>query len=249
LATYRARWFPPQVFGTWVNAGAIITGAVIGLSSGRSLVRQQLLMVLLSALALYTGFSMVWQGIDGHPMRVLLQLGLALFALVLGNIVGKALGLQRQSNRLGRHAREQYEGADARRRADFSGGFVAGAILFCAAPLAIPGALQEGLQGDPRPLLLKAGIEGLASIGLARTLGPGVIAAVLPMIAWQGTLTLGMRALLPHLRQPGIMDGFSVVCGLMVAMTSLTLLNVRKVPMADYLPALVIGPVLRVWIA
>src|SRR5690606_28289439 len=81
-------WLPRRmfggIFGTWVNAGAIIIGALIGLSSGRSSARgQQFLPVLLAVLALYTGFRVVWLGIGGRLMRVLLQFGVALLALVL----------------------------------------------------------------------------------------------------------------------------------------------------------------------
>lgn len=210
---------------------------------------QLFLKTLLGVLSLYTGFRMVWEGIHGSLGRVLLQLGLALVALVVGNLIGKLLGLQKQVNALGRYARERFTRAQDTGRSDFAEGFVTCTILFCVGPLAILGSLQDGLQGDPRPLLLKAAMDGLASLAFVRVFGAGPIMSALPVLAYQGTLTLLARFLKPVMEQPAMLDGLEVAGGLLVAMTSLIILDVRKVPLADYLPALVLAPVLRLFFA
>lgn len=238
------------MIGSWANFGAIVLGGILGLSRRRDLSprQQYFLKTVLGVLALYTGFRMVWMSVGGSPGRVLLQVGAALAALVVGNLIGSALGFQRQVNELGRYARERFAAVRGGGRKDFSEGFVTCTILFGVGPLSIVGALQEGLQHDPRILLLKAAMDGLASVALARVLGVGAIAAALPVLAYQGTLTLLARLLRPTVEYPGVLDGLGAAGGFLVAATSLIILDVRKVRLADWLPALVIAPCLRLFL-
>ncbi|MBX3746363.1 MAG: DUF554 family protein [Verrucomicrobiae bacterium] len=236
--------------GTWINAGAILLGGCVGLTVRRdpSPRAQWLLKALIAAAALWTGLHLVWSGIGGSPGRVLAQLALALLALVLAGALGRALGFQRQLNALGRYARERFAKVRSSRRPDFSEGLVVTTILCCATPLALVGALLDGLPGDPRALVIKAAIDGLAALALARILGVGTLVAALPLIAFQGSITLGAASLKPWMHHPGLMPGLLAVAGLLVTMTVLVVLDVRKVPLADYLPALLLGPVLRLWL-
>ncbi|MGE3309231.1 MAG: DUF554 family protein [Limisphaerales bacterium] len=232
--------------GTWANVAGIVAGAVLGWGLRRELTSGQQLFLkrVLGALVVYLGFRMVWISVGGSVWRVLGQLGLALIALVIGNLIGKALGLQKQSNKLGKYSRDLYAQAHKRGRPERGDGFVSCAILFCVGPLGLLGALQEGLQNDPRVLLVKAVMDGMAAFALVRLLGMGVALAALPVLATQGTITLGARALRPMLDHPSLWNGVSAVGGLLVASTALIILDVRKVPLADYLPALVVGPIL-----
>ncbi len=232
--------------GTLVNVAGIIVGAAVGLGIRKDLSpRHQLfLKTVLGVLAIYTGFRMVWNSLGGTVWRVLAQLGLAMVALVIGNLIGKALGLQKQSNKLGKYARDRFAQARSKGRPDPGDGFVTCSILFCVGPLAVLGALQEGLQNDPKILLIKAVMDALAAFAFVRVFGPGVMLSALPVLAYQGTITLGARTLRPMLEHPAMWDGVSAVGGLLVASTSLVILDVRKVPLADYLPSLLVGPVL-----
>lgn len=236
--------------GTWINAGAVVLGGCLGLSVRRdpSPRTRQLLKALIAAASLWTGLNLVWTGVGGSPGRVLAQLGLALLALIIANALGKALGLQRQLNALGRYARDRFTRVRQSGRPDFSEGLVVAAILFCATPLALVGPLLDGLLGDPRPLAIKAAIDGLAALALARFLGAGTLVAALPLLAFQGSITLAAAGLRPWMVHPGLTPGLLVASGLLVTLSILIVLDVRKVPLADYLPALVFAPVLRLWI-
>ncbi len=238
------------VVGTVINVAGIVVGGLIGLSAKRDLSsRHQLfLKTLLGVLALYTGFRMVWLSVGGTLGRTLLQLLAALLALVIGNQIGRLLGIQRQVNELGRYARERYTRARESGRGDFSDGFVTCSILFCVGPLAILGALQEGLHRDPRTLVIKAVMDALATVAFVRVFGGGAILSALPVLAYQGTLTLLARWLRPVLENPALIDGVGATGGLLVAMTSLLILEVHKVRLGDYLPALLIAPLLRLFV-
>lgn len=234
-----------------INVAAIVVGGVIGMSLKRELAprHQFFLKTVLGVLALYTGFRLVWLSVGGSVGRMVLQLVLTLVALVLGNLVGKALGLQRQVNELGRYARERYTRAREAGRGDFGDGFVTCTILFCAGPMAILGALQEGLHRDPRTLAIKAVMDGLATVAFVRVFGAGAVLSALPVLAYQGTITLLARWVRPMIENPAVMDGLGATSGLLVAMTSLLILEVHKVRLGDYLPALIFGPLLRLLVA
>jgi hypothetical protein len=239
------------VAGTAINVGAILLGGILGLSLRKDLShRHQLfLKTLLGVLALYTGFRMVWTSIHGSLPGVFLQIAAALFALVLGNWIGRSLGLQKQVNALGRYAKERLAKAKSGPPHDFGEGFVTCSLLFCVGPLAIVGAIQDGLQNDSGPLLVKAAMDGLATFAFVRIFGIGAIFSAFPVLAYQGTLSLLARFLKPVMTHPAMIDGISSAGGLMVASTALIILEVRKVPLADYLPALILAPFLRLLIS
>lgn len=234
------------VVGTVVNAAAIVVGGMAGMGIRKDLSprHQLLLKTVLGVLAIYTGFRMVWMSLGGVWWRVALQIGVALLALVLGNLIGKGLGLQKQSNKLGQYARERFSRARATGKSDAGDGFVTCAILFCVGPLAILGSLQEGLRNEPQTLLIKAVMDGLAALAFVRVFGPGVMLSALPVLAYQGAITLGARALRPMLAHPAMLEGVGAVGGLLVASTALLILDVRKVPLADYLPSVLLAPLL-----
>ena len=236
--------------GTWVNVAAIVVGGLLGWGIRKDLAprHQFFLKTALGVLAIYAGFRMVWESVGGTFWKVSGQCGLALLALVIGNLIGKALGLQKQSNKLGKYARDRFAKASDQGKPEAGDGFVTCAILFCVGPMSILGALQEGLRNDPKILLIKAVMDGMAAFAFVRVFGPGVLLSALPVLAYQGTLTLGARTLRPMLEQPAVWDGLTAVGGLLVASTSLVILEVKRVPLADYLPALVVGPVLWRWL-
>src|SRR4029078_11651389 len=51
--------------------------------------------------------------------------------------------------------------------------FCTASLLFCVGPLAVVGAIQDGLTGDYEALATKAMLDGFASIALSATLGWG----------------------------------------------------------------------------
>lgn len=235
------------MLGTLINVGAILVGGVAGLAVRRELAprHQFFLKTILGVLALYTGFRLVWLSVGGGFGRMILQLTLALVSLVIGNQVGRALGLQRRVNELGRHARERFTAAQEAGRGHFGDGFVTCTILFCVGPMSILGALQDGLQNDPRTLVIKAMMDGLATVAFVKVFGPGAMLSALPVLAYQGTITLLAAWLRPMAHSPAILDGLGATGGLLVALTSLLILEVQRVRLADYLPALVFAPLLR----
>ena len=149
------------------------------------------------------------------------------------------------SNRLGRGARERIAAAKPGDPRRLSEGFKTCAALFCAAPLAILGSVQDGLSGYYYPLAVKAVMDGLATMGFVWLFGWGVMLAALPVLAFQGTITLACAQFLqPLLEAHGLVDPVNAAGGLLVFSVALVILELKRIELADYLPSLVFAPLL-----
>jgi uncharacterized protein len=239
------------MIGTILNVAGIVVGSIVGLSRRAALspARESFFKVTLGAFTVFYGLRLTWLSIATGPLlQVLKHLVIVILALMLGKLAGRLLHLQKMSNRLGRNAREQITRPDADLRRRRGQGFQACAALFCAAPLGILGAVQDGLSDYFYPLVIKSFVDGLAAMGLVAIFGWGVVLAALPVLALQGTLTLLSAQLLqPFLQAHGLVDSVNATGGLLVFCVALVILGLKKIELADYLPSLVVAPVLT-WI-
>lgn len=240
------------MIGTALNAAAIVAGGLAGGRPGWRLnpQREQQVKTLLGVMALVLGGKLFWQGTSAPFTAALKLWGLVLLALMLGKMLGHGLGLQKASNRLGQFALQKLQapGGIARR---WDHALLVGAALFCAAPLAWIGSLQDGLHNFWYLLAVKAVMDGLAAQAFVPMLGRGILLAALPVVAWQGLLTLGARALV----EAGWLSTFApataafhLVCGFLAIAVAVVIFEVRKIELANYLPALVIAPLLARWL-
>ena len=103
------------------------------------------------------------------------------------------------------------------------------------------------MDGKWQTLAVKALMDGLATMALVSTMGWGVMLAALPVVAYQGTITLTAKWIGPWLQKLALMDSVNAVGGMLVFCLALIILEVRKVQVADYLPSLAIAPLLTWW--
>ena len=250
------------LIGTIINVAAIVTGGVAGLCVAKQFSHRAEFRVktALGVLTIYVGLKTAWDAIDGSFGSVVKQVVIVLAALVIGNVIGKALRLQKGLNKLGEYAKKRFMEAgqeprdtpEARRQpratgpraSRFSEGFVTCTILFCVGPMAILGALEDGLTGQVRTLALKSVMDGLATMAFVKTFGVGPIFAALPVLAYQGTITLGAKGLEPILADHMLLDSINATGGLLILCISVVILDIQKVPLADYLPSLIVAPLL-----
>lgn len=128
-------------------------------------------------------------------------------------------------------------------QATFVEGFVTASLVFCVGPLAILGALSDGLGLGIDQLALKSVMDGFASIAFAASLGWGVAASALVVGVYQGTLTFLGWALGSVLSAAQI-SLLTATGGLLLVGIALRLLRIRPVPVGDLLPALLVAPIL-----
>jgi len=230
------------VTGTWLNVLAILAGGVAGLVLRRGIppATQGWLKIVLAVLTVYFGLRLTWVSLSGSLLSHLLELLLVGVSLGLGRATGKLLRLQEGSNAAGRYARAKMESAlQAGGGGRWTDGFAVCTALYCVAPLAFLGPVAEALGGDLAPLGLKAAMDGLATMGFVRIWGAGVMLAALPVLAFQGTLTLLLLMAEPWLASVHAAEAVSATCGLLVFCVALLILEVRRVEVAAYLPSLV----------
>lgn len=235
------------MIGTIINATCIIVGGIIGVFAANRLnaTAQSRIKLLLAVATLYVATEMVWTGANGGFLRCLGQFGIGLLSLVIGNAIGMALRLQRGLNKLGQIAKKHLaKGGAGNNR--FNEGFITCTILFCVGPMAILGAMEDGLNGNYKILALKGCMDGLATIGFTAMFGWGAAMAVIPVVAYQGTLTLCAGMLEPLLNE-AMIDSIRLTGGMLVYTITVVILELRPVPLANYLPALIVAPLLTWW--
>jgi uncharacterized protein len=234
------------MIGTILNAAAILTGGMVGLTTTRQIspANQGLIKIGLGALTVWAGLSMTWSGLNGGILNILKQLVIVVLALSLGRITGRLLRLQQGLNRLGQYAKEKFSNTAKTDANRLSEGFLTCTVLFCVGPMAILGSLEDGLFGKYKTLAIKSAMDGLATMAFAKTFGWGVLLSVIPVVAYQGSLTLLANALGPLLRHPDLLNSLSATGGLLVFCISLIILDLKKIELADYLPSLAFAPLI-----
>jgi len=239
------------MIGTALNVAGIVIGGIVGLTRGKSLppARESFLKVGLGVFTVFYGLRLVWLSLNGSLGQIAKQLLIVVLALMLGKLTGRLLRLQKLSNHIGREARDRIAALKPGAPGQPGEGFKTCAALYCAAPLAILGSVQDGLSGYYYPLAVKAVMDGLGTMGFALLFGWGVVLAALPVLAFQGTITLVCAQYLrPFLEAHGLVDSVNAVGGLLVFCVALLIFELKKLELADYLPALVFAPLLT-WVA
>ena len=234
------------MIGTIINVAAIVLGGIVGLAVAREIspTIEHRLKMILGVLTIYVGMKTTWQAINGSFGSVANQVTIVLVALIIGNLIGKVLRLQKGINKFGEYAKNIFQKHDPAKPKRFGEGFVTCTILFCVGPMAIIGSLEDGLTGKVETLAVKSVMDGLATVAFVKTFGIGPIFAAIPVLAYQGTITLGAKALEPVLSNHLLLDSISATGGLLILCISVVILDIQKVPLADYLPSLIVAPVL-----
>jgi hypothetical protein len=236
-----------RVIGAFLNALGILLGALFGLVRRRPLTlrTQKFLQSALGAFTVFFGLRLVVENLGGSFAAGLKQLLLAALAILLGFLLGRLLGLQKISNRLGRHASGQIASAQQSPPGPPVPGLLAISVLLCVAPLGIVGAVTDGLGGYFPPLALKAVMDGLAMTGFVKLFRWPVALAAIPVFLFLDGLTLAAQAGAQlWLVSPARMASVNITAGLVLCAMALVILGVRRVELANYLPALAVAPLL-----
>lgn len=218
--------------GTLANVGAVIVGGALGslvIPQVPEAVRKGTMQALGLAVVLI-GLKMAWETEN-------------MLLVVVSIAVGTAIGeLLRIEDRLQNWAK-RLERWPLTQRGSFAKGFVQASLLFCTGAMAITGALEDGLNGNPSILYAKSILDGVASVMFGSVMGVGVMFAAIPVGVYQGLLTLGAAAISSVLTDAMIRE-ISATGGLMVAAIGLNLLGATEIRIGNLLPGLVVIAVL-----
>jgi len=216
-------------FAVLVNTAAVLIGALIGLFTGRG-ISERFRNAMFQAIALLTLGLGAKMFLDANSALIVLA------SLAVGGVIGEAL---RVEDRLGALADRAGPGEGE----NFARGFVMACTLFLTGPMTIIGSLQAGLEGNGELLLIKSLMDGIAAVMLAAKYGKGVLLSAIAVFLVQGLLVT-FASSLSFLQEPRYLGDFTAVGGLMIIGIGIRMLELRDIKVGNYLPALVISPLL-----
>lgn len=227
--------------GTLINAAAVAVAGTVGTLLGDKMPERvrQTVMAGIGLTTLLIGAQMALK-----TQHLLIVLG----SIVVGGILGELLDLDDGLERLGRWLESQVgrlrlpgAATDAAGNG-FTRGFVTASLVFCVGPMAIVGSLQDGMTGNYQTLAVKSMLDGFAGLAFAASLGLGVPFSGLVVLVYQGALTLGATWLKALLTDP-MVNEMTAAGGLLILGIGLQLLEIRRIRIANLLPAVVVAPV------
>jgi hypothetical protein len=220
------------VKGTLINAGAVILGSLAGLVIHRRL-PERIGTVVFQAIGLFTLFLGITMASKTSNFLVMI------FSIVPGSIFGELLNIEGRMERLS----SLLKGAIRSNNPYFSEGFVTSFLLFCMGSMTILGAIEEGLGGRPHLLLAKSVLDGFSSVALSASFGIGVLFSALPLVIYQGAITLFAHSL-QHVLTPKLINELTAVGGVLLIGLGINILKLRQLSILNMLPSLVIAVVL-----
>jgi hypothetical protein len=220
--------------GALLNTATVLLGASTGLLLKSKLPEraQRIIMRVLGVVTLCLGAKMV---LETRNIPVLVS------ALVLGVAVGTVLKIQQRLESATQRLLQRFSKPGEPNK--IAEGFLDTSLLFCIGPMTVLGSIQDGLSGDCKLIAIKSALDGVASVGFAASMGWGVLLSAVSVLVVQGSITLGASGLQEYFTPPLVAE-FSATGGALVICIGITLTGIRKLPVADYLPAIVFAPLL-----
>lgn len=216
------------MIGTIVNTGAVIVGGLIGLMFNGKL-PERYITIFFQAIGLFTLYLGVSLALKAE------QVFYVVLALILGSLSGEALQLETRLEHLSELLKARFKLKGDR----FTEGLLTAFLLYCMGSLTVLGAVTEGMGGGPDILLIKSLMDGVSSIALASALGIGVVFSAIPLVIYQGGLTLVSMYLGDFIPQEIITD-MSAVGGILLIGLAISILEIKKIRVINMLPSLVV---------
>ena len=237
--------------GTLINVVAIVVGTIIGVLVGNRLSEKTsrvvtdglgLVVLVLGGLTVISLLDEQFVSSVGAGIPLLIVIG----AILIGGIIGSALKIEQRLEKFGSILQKRFAGKGTKdSKEKFITGFVNASLVFTIGPLAILGALSDGLGQGIEQLATKSILDGFASLAFAASLGWGVALSAIPVGLWQGLLTALAFAVGSVMSAP-VIAALTATGGVLLLGVGLRLLQLRQVAVGNMLPALIVAPVLTI---
>ncbi len=227
--------------GAIVNAIGIVVGSVVGLLFGKA-ISEKLQETLLAGLGIFVALTGVVDFLKTENSLI------PLLGLVIGTVIGQLLKIEERTESFGGWLQSKYakmtHGSQNESRERFINGFVTAALLFVIGPMGVLGSIQEGLGQGITTILAKTLIDCLTAVALTTAMGVGVGFSAIPVLIYQGAITL--LAVQADKILTDTMINEMTACGgiMLVAIGMTSLLRIKKISVANMQPGLIIAPLL-----
>ena len=220
------------MLGTFVNVGTVLLGSAIGLVLHQRL-PEKITKIVFQGIGLFTlflGFTMA-----AKTSNYLIMI----FSIVLGSIIGQLLSIDTALDKFSNRLKTKVGSKNDK----FSEGLMTAFLLFCMGSMTILGAFEEGLGNPPNLLYAKSMLDGFSSIALSAALGIGVIFSTIPLLIYQGGLTL-FAGWLGEFFSEVVINEMSAVGGLMLIGLGINILEIKTIKVVNMLPGLIVAVIL-----
>lgn len=226
--------------GTVVNGLAVIAGGIAGtlLKSG---IPERYKKVVMQGI----GLAVVFIGISGSIKEMITIIDgnkldrqfvmLMIFSLVIGGLTGEFLKIEKRLESIGTWFQNKMPGKGG----SFSDGFVTASLVYCVGAMAIVGALEDGLSGNTSTLFAKSILDGVSAVVFSATMGIGVAFSAIPVLIYQGSITLLAGVAKPWLNDM-VISQMSLVGGILIFAIGINLLEIKKINVGNLLPSIFI---------
>ena len=227
--------------GTWINVFTVILGTSLGLIL-KDIISSKIQTIITQGIGLLT----LWIGIGMANSMAEVKAGgingavLGLLAIALGGVLGELLQIEERLTVFGDWLKHKFKGQGL-----FTEGFVASSLLFCVGPMTLLGSFNNGLNGDSTLLTLKATMDGIISVALANIYGVGVGFSALIVLLYQGSLSLIVSLIgnnVPQAEDSPYLLIVTGIGGLMIMAIGCNLLEIAKIRVGSFLPAIALAP-------
>jgi uncharacterized membrane protein YqgA involved in biofilm formation len=220
------------MLGTVINAGAVIVGSSVGLLIHSRLPRR-ITTIVFQGIGLFTLFLGITMAMKVGNFLVMI------FSIVLGSIAGELLNVDGRITSMSEFLKRKIRLKSER----FTEGLVTAFLIFCMGSMSILGPIEEGLGKPPNILLAKSVLDAFSSMALAASLGVGVLFSVIPLVMYQGGITL-FAGYVQGFFTSALINELTAVGGLLLMGLGINILEIKSLKILNMLPSLVIVVIL-----
>jgi uncharacterized membrane protein YqgA involved in biofilm formation len=235
--------------GTLINVVAIVAGTAAGVLIGNRLSEKTsrvvtdglgLVVLVLGGLNVISILDQEFVAAVGPGVPLLIVIG----AILIGGIIGSALRIEQRLEQLGTSLQKRFSTKGSKdSKEKFITGFVNASLVFTIGPLAILGALSDGLGQGIEQLATQSILDAFASLAFAASLGWGVALSAIPVGVWQGLVTVLAFTVGAVVSAP-LISALTATGGVLLLGVGLRLLQIRQVAVGNMLPALIVAPLI-----
>lgn len=212
--------------GTIVNSLAILAGAGLGVVLKKG-IPERFQQTVMHGLGMAVGIIGLQMAFKTNNILIVI------LSIVAGAIIGEAINIDKLLNNLGDRLTEKLGG----QHGNVGEGFVMASLVYCVGAMAIVGSIQDGLTGDVSTLYAKSMLDGVSAVVFASTLGIGVALSAIAVFIYQGAITL-LAGQLSGVISDAIIREMTATGGVLIIGISLLILEVKKIKVANLLPAI-----------
>lgn len=225
-----------MLLGTLVNVVLVLIGGFVGLFLKKGISKRfsDLIMHAIALVTMVIGITFATA-----PENMLI----VIISLVVGALIGEGINIDKKLNQLGDLIKSKVKSESG----NVGEGFVTATLLFCVGSMAIMGSLDSGLRGDHTVLYTKAIMDGISALIFASSMGIGVLLSAVPILLYQGSITLLSSFIQPYLTQ-SMMTEMNAVGGILLIGLGISILGIKEIKVSNLLPALVIPVILLAFI-